>query len=463
MNTNPGNHRTDEGHRALEAARWDEARAAFESVLGDEETPEALDGLGLALWFLGDVSGGVAARERAFDGYAHTGRGDDAARTAVWVSHQHFVAGRASAARGWLARADRAVEGSGPCAGQGWVAVEQARHAETVEERAGHARRAMEIARQTSADDLEVFAVSVLGRAEVSAGRRDDGMRLLEEAMAAASAGRVRNVHTLAEAYCNLIAACTSAGDWERATEWCELVDEFAREHEAAPLYGACRTIHADVMLARGRWEDAERALQSALDVHARYVPQLAAPTVAALAELRVRQGRLAEAEQLLVGREEHPESLRALAHLRLAQGRPQVAAALLERGLLAAEGDTVKTAQLLAQLVDAHLAQGETDSADATAQSLGELADGSGIAVVVASAELAAARVHARRAASGRSRGGCRPVTRRVWTSGDAVRGGGGAARACPRARAREPGARRRGGASCPRDLPRARCRTRP
>ena len=285
--------------------------------------PDALDGLGLALWFLGDVSGGVAARERAVEGYAHAGRCDDAARVAVWVSHQHSVAGRASAARGWLARAERAVEGAGLCAGQGWVAVERARHAETVEARAEHARRAIEIARETNADDLEVFALSLLGRAEVSAGRTDDGMRLLEEAMAAASAGRVRNVHTLAEAYCNLIAACTSAGDWERATEWCELVDEFAREHETAPLYGACRTIHADVLLATGRWDDAERALQSALDVHARYVPQLAAPTVAAMAELRVRQGRLSEAEQLLVGREEHPESLRALAHLRLAQGRP--------------------------------------------------------------------------------------------------------------------------------------------
>ena len=74
----------------------------------------------------------------------------------------------------------------------------------------------------------------------------------------------------------------------------------YAREHETAPLYGSCRTIHADVLLAKGRWEDAERALQSALDVHARYVPQLAVPTVAALAELRVRQGRLSEAERLL-------------------------------------------------------------------------------------------------------------------------------------------------------------------
>jgi ATP/maltotriose-dependent transcriptional regulator MalT len=385
---------TDEGRRALEAARWDEAREAFESVLGAEETPEALAGLGLALWFLGDVGAGIAARERAVEGYVRTDRCDEAARVAVWVSHQHFAAGRMSAARGWLARAERAVDGVGPCAGHGWVEVERARHAESVEACAAHARRAMEIARQTNADDLEVFAVSLLGRAEVSAGRRAEGMRLLEEAMAAASAGRVSNVHTLAEAYCNLIAACTSAGDWERATEWCGLVDDFAREHEAAPLYGACRTIHADVLLATGRWDDAERALESALEVHARYIPQFGEPTVAAMAELRVRQGRLTEAEQLLVGREEHPESLRALAHLRLAQGQPQVASALLERGLLAAEDDAVQSELLLALLVDAQLAQGDTSSADRTSQKLAELAERSGDSVGAARAQLTAARV---------------------------------------------------------------------
>ena len=112
--------------------------------------------------------------------------------------------------------------------------------------------------------------------------------------MAAASAGRVRDVHTLGEAYCNLILACTAAGEWERAMEWCELVDEFARGHEVTPLLGACRTVHADVLLATGRWPEAERALETALAVHARYVPEMGAPTVAAMAELRVRQGRLA-------------------------------------------------------------------------------------------------------------------------------------------------------------------------
>jgi ATP/maltotriose-dependent transcriptional regulator MalT len=383
-----------EGRRALEAAQWDAARAAFEAALGVEQTPDARAGLGLALWFLGDVEEGIATRERAFEEYARGGRCDEAARVGVWVSHQYLISGRASAARGWLSRVERALEGAGRSEGHGWVAVQRARHAESMEECAEDARRALAIAREFDAGELEVFALSLLGRAEVSSGNAREGMELLEEAMAAASAGRVRNVHTLGEAYCNLIVACTSAGEWERAAEWCELVDEFAREHDATPLLGACRTIHADVLLARGRWPAAERALESALAAHARFVPGMGAPTVAMLAELRVRQGRLGEAEQLLAGREENPSSLRALAQLRIAEGRPKVATALLERGLTAAEGDAMRTTQLLAPLVDALLACGDAQSAEARARELGELARSSGIHLVEARADLAAARV---------------------------------------------------------------------
>jgi DNA-binding CsgD family transcriptional regulator len=383
-----------EGARALESADWEAARAAFEFALEGDEIPEAHEGLGLALWFLGSVGDGIAARERAFEGYVRQGRCDDAARVAVWVSHQHLIGGRASAARGWLARAERSLEDVGSCEGHGWVAVERARHAQSVEEQIAHARRAMEIARDSDAGNLEVYALSLLGRAQVSAGRREEGMRLLEEAMAAASAGRVRNVHTLAEAYCNLIMACTSAGEWERATEWCELVDEFARTHGTAPLFGACRTAHADVLIATGRWPEAERALESALATHARYVPEMGAPTVATMAELRVRQGRLPEAEHLLAGREEHPSSLRALALLRIAENRPQMAVALLERGLRASTGDAIRATQLLAPLADARLACGDEAGADAAARELAELAQATGMRLVTARAELAAARV---------------------------------------------------------------------
>jgi len=382
----------------LESAQWEAARDAFEAVLREEgDSPDALDGLGLAVWFLGEIEAGIAARERAFDGFVGEGRCDEAARAAAWVSHQYLQSGRESAARGWLARAERALEDS-ECEGRGWVTVERARQAPSLEECAEQARRAMEIARQTGADDLEVFALSLLGQAEVRGGRKVEGMRLLEEAMAAASAGRVRNLHTLAEAYCNLIAACTSAGEWERAAEWCEMVDEFAREHGAMPLVGACRTIHADVLVARGRWPEAELALESALETHARYVPAMDAAPLAAMAELRIRQGRLAEAERLLSGREEHSASLRALAQLRICEGRPEVAAALLERGLATAEGDTIGATQLLALLVDAHLACGEGEGAAAAAARLADLAAQSEIRLAEARSELAAARV--RRAA---------------------------------------------------------------
>lgn len=383
-----------EGVRALDEARWAEARERFESVLATGESAEASDGLGLALWFLGEIATGIESRERAFGRYAGAGRYDDAARTAVWVSHQHFVAGRASAARGWLARAERAIEGTPEGPGHGWVAVEQARHAVSIGERIGHATRAVEIARRSRADDLEVFAVSLLGRAEMSAGHSERGLALLEEAMAAATAGRVRNVHTLGEAYCNLIMACTQAGDWERAAEWCEVVDQFSRTYEAAPLFGACRTAHADVLVATGHWPEAEQALETALATHARFVPEMGAPTAASLAELRVRQGRLADAERLLAGREEHPSSLRALALLRIAEGRPGMAVSLLERGVEATVGDAMRATQQLAVLTDARLACGDVEGARSAASQLADLASASGMRLVTARAELAAARV---------------------------------------------------------------------
>ncbi len=398
-----------EAIRLLESARWEAARDAFEAELRDGDSPDARDGLGLALWFLGSIEEGIATRELAFDGFVAEGRCDEAARTAAWVSHQYLLSGRTSAARGWLSRADRALADTS-CEGHGWVTVERARHAESLEECAAQARRAMDIARENGAGDLEVFALSLLGQAEVRAGRVAEGMQLLEEAMTAASAGRVRNVHTLAEAYCNLIEACTSAGDWERAAEWCELVDEFAREHGTMPLLGACRTIHADVLVARGRWPEAELALQSALETHARYVPQMGAPTIATMAELRIRQGRLTEAEQLLAGREEHPSSLRALAHLRIVEGRPEVAAALLERGLSAVESDAVATTQLLAPLVDARLASGDGEGAAVAAARLGEVARRSGIRLAGARAELASARVEL---AAGRAGEAAEPARR--------------------------------------------------
>jgi len=384
----------DDGRRALERADWESARSAFEVALADDDSAEAGDGLAQVLWFQGAVTEAIALRERTFDRYVAAGRCDDAARVAVWVAHQHTLGGRAAAARGWLARAERALASLPTCAGHGWVAVEHARQASRVEEQLTQAGRAVEVGRAVGSGDLEVLALSLLGRAEVRAGSRDDGLRLLDEAMAAAAAGRVRSVHTLGEAYCNLVLACSGAGEWERATEWCELVEEFARAHRMAPLFGACRTVHADLLIVNGRWADAEDALTEALATHARFVPEMSAPTLASLAELRVQQGRLAEAEDLLAGREEHPAALRALALLRLAAGRPHQAVTLLERALGSTGEDAVAAERLLAPLVDAHLALGDLPAARSAAAALARRAEESGIRLLAARADLALASV---------------------------------------------------------------------
>lgn len=350
-----GGDRVLDGAHALQRADWDAARIAFESALDTADAPEVHEGLGLALWFLGRIPEGITQRERAFEGYVRTGHCDDAARVAVWVSHQHLLGGRTSAARGWLARAERSVEGlAAACPGRGWVAVERARHAQSAHEQITQAERAIEIGRASGDGDLEVFALSLLGRAVVSVGRREDGLLQLEEAMAAASSGRVRNMHTLAETYCNLIEGCATAGHWLQA----------------------------------------EQALEAALASHARYIPQMSSATAATLAELRVRQGRLLDAERLLTGREEEPPSLRALALLRMAEGRPQAAAALLERGLRGTTDHVVRAAALLAPLVDARLDCGDAEGAAVAAAELSKIAGTTGIRLIQAHADLAAARV---------------------------------------------------------------------
>ena len=385
----------DAGLRALERADWEQARSLLTHALSVVEVPEAREGLGLALWFLGHVADGIAERELAVAGYLREGRCEDAVRMAVWVSHQHLLGGRPSAARGWLGRAERWVESTRvTCSARGWVAVERARHAASLEDRVSGAREGLDMAQQCADDDLEVFALSLLGRTVASTGRREEGLRLLEEAMAAATSGRVRNVHTLAEAYCNLLEGCAAAGEVERGAEWCELVDAFATAHRTAPLLGACRTIHADVLLARGHWPQAEQSLESALETHAQYVPQMSGSTIATLAELRVRQGRLLEAERLLEGREQDPASWRALAQLRLAEGRPAAATALLRRGLAGPDESEVRTAQLLALLVEACLGTADAAGAAAAATELGSIAERTGIRLICALSGLAHARV---------------------------------------------------------------------
>ena len=82
-------------------------------------------------------------------------------------------------------------------------------------------------------------------------------------------------------------------------------------------------------------------------------------------------QGRFDEAEQLLVGLEAEPEGLQARVAVRLARGEAGAASALLVRRLDELGWTGLLAAPLLAQLVDARVAEGRLDHARAAAAAL--------------------------------------------------------------------------------------------
>ena len=94
-------------------------------------------------------------------------------------------------------------------------------------------------------------------------------------------------------------------------------------------------------------------------------MPERRAAAIIRLADLRVRQGRLEEAGQLLKGLEQHPDAVRTLAAFHLARGDAALARDLLERATevpdeeVAAIGASTMLGPLLALLVDVYLEQG--------------------------------------------------------------------------------------------------------
>jgi DNA-binding CsgD family transcriptional regulator len=371
-----------EGFEALARADWQAARTALESAVEDgDESPEVLDALGRALWWLRESEGAVVQRERAYAGFRRTGELARDARIALWLSREYAIVWRnEAAANGWLARAERLLGDVGAGSEGGWLALARSERARDPEEACALASDALAVAVRAGDADLELRTLAQLGLAEVSRGRVDEGLAHLDEAMAAATSGEPTTLETFADVCCTLMQACELAGDDERPKQWSHVFENFAREYDHVPLLAFCRTCGADVSAANGRVDAAEQELLVALrelreaGQHARCVHP-----AARLAEIRVLQGRFDEAEQLLTGFEEEPEAVQAAVALRSARGEFDAAAALLERRLRETGETSVLAAPPLAQLVQVKLAAGDLDAARAAAAQLEQIAEAGG------------------------------------------------------------------------------------
>ena len=256
----------------------------------------------------------------------------------------------------------------------GWLWIARGYRAADLDSVERLTSRALAVARTGADVDLELVALSQLGKTRVGQGRDDEGFALLDEALAAALAGERRSLDTVAYTCCDMLDACEQAGDLDRAARWCAVADRFTQRYGCPFLYAECRIYFGAVLAATGRWVDAERELDTGLRLTAGTCPGLHTRAAVRLAMLRVRQGRLSEADALLtrIGDGDRGEETVALAALLLARGDAAAAALHLERGVPRLGFAHLPGA--LDLLVDAHLSLGALDSADGAARRMADL-----------------------------------------------------------------------------------------
>jgi DNA-binding NarL/FixJ family response regulator len=380
------------GDEALAIGAWPEARQAYESALAVQESAEALEGLGVAAWWLDLADVVFNSRERAYRLFLDRGAHRDAARVAVWLAWDCWAfRGESAVANGWLQRARRLLEGQSDSVEMAWLESREGALALLEDgdpDRAfAHASSCIRAARAAGSLDLEMLGRAVQGLALVASGAAAEGLRSLDEVNTAVVAGEMHDLVAIGLACCYMIAACDRVRDYERAMQWCTRLKAFCAKWGLRPLFAVCRTQYASICMWRGTWLEAEQELTAATEELAACRPAMTADGVVRLGELRRRQGRLVEAATLFQQAEHHPLAALGLAELAFDRGDMRAAAEQSERCLrrILAHNRTDRAAAL-DLLVRARVASGDLPGAKTA------LAELSAIASLVSTSSLKAA-----------------------------------------------------------------------
>jgi len=391
------------GRAALARGDWEAAHLAFDAVQQIEERPEALEGLGLAAWWLDLAEVVFDARERAHRAYRERGDQLGAARMAVWLAWDTAAfRGEQAVANGWLQRARRLLEGVADSPEHAWLALRSGLFALLDDGDPDEAQRlaseAVRVGQAVGAVDLEMVGRALHGFARVTGGGVVEGLQELDEVNAAVLAGEMSDRVLIGLACCYLIAACERIHDYERATQWCDRLKAFCKKVGFRPLFAVCRTQYASVCMWRGAWEEAEYELTTAADELAACRPAMTGEGLVRLGELRRRQGKLDEAMALFERVGGHPLAAIGRASVMFDRGDHAGSADLAERHLrrLPVANRTERIAALELK-VRACVEQGRIDDALPAVAELHAIAEETDTAPLRARASFASGLVAAR------------------------------------------------------------------
>ena len=390
----------EEGLAALRDGDAATARRAFESALAEGESGEVLEGLAKALYLEREYAPSAAHYERAYAAYRrerNTTAAGRAALTASWITGN--VLGDWAVQRGWLARARTILEEAGEDGPEhGWVLIIRAFTEPDPQQREALLRDAIATGRRLGDPDIEYEALSYLGGLFVMTDRAEEGLGFLDEALAAACAGELRDLATVDSIFCGFFWACELVNDVPRADQWMRAAADLMQRRNVVAAF--CRAHYGGILTAAGRWNQAETELVEAARHFDLGMSARRDAAIIRLGDLRVRQGRLEEAALLLEGLDHHPDAVRAVAALHLARGDTALARELLERATEGRDdavptvGETTMVGPLLLLLVDVHLEEGNVDDAASVAERLDHLAGAQQGPYLKAAAALAKGRV---------------------------------------------------------------------
>ena len=323
----------------------------------------------------GDHPGALELYEAAFGRYREEGdlgSAARAARTVGWL--RGWVFGEWAVYQGWSGQAMALLERVADDSAMGWRLCEQARRGNDLDTQRRQYLEAIALARRAGDDDLECEATASLGIMLVFSGLVQEGMSLLDRALAAICGGGVQELPVLEGCLCGLLNACERTQDVDRAEQWLRAAKSVIRKGNLVAVGGHCRAHYAGILVNAGQWDAAETELRRAVEL-LEGRDALRDSALCRLADLRLRQGRLEEAEALLAGLEHHDDAIAPLARLQVAMDRPRVAVELVDRYLsLGGRPDYVE-GPVLAAAVQAHLSLGEIDAATRCRDRLAALA----------------------------------------------------------------------------------------
>jgi DNA-binding NarL/FixJ family response regulator len=378
------------GREALARGAWEEARSAFERALGagDGDAPkhsfravphpegsaEILSGLAEALWWLGEIRESIDCWERAYSGFRQRPDPAQAAFAAIHIGMLYDAnLGNHAAAAGWVARAARLVDEHALEPLRGWVLIAKAVDSADPGQHEALARQAQQLGRASGDRDLELCALTQIGVALIDQGRITEGTAFHDEAMAGALAGEGQ-LDTVVFTACEMMTSYSRCAQYQRMAQWIRAADRFVERYGCPYLNASCRTHYGEVLFVTGDWARAEEELRAALRLSETSLPAVQAKALARLAELRLAQGRVEEAERLLARFEDHEASAPVCTRIYLLLGKFALAATTARRWLEVIGENRLESALLVELLGEAEFGQAQIEAAAERGRKLAEL-----------------------------------------------------------------------------------------